>query len=258
MKTFVKIVVFFVICILIYALLDLLKGAGLENSFIWILLIAGWGYIIIDYFVTKHRKKRSQNASDTQSTSSKSSPQKPSTNGKRGTVLDLNCKVITSFQNGIVYYENSNSILGKYDNNGRVYNKEGNYIGCIIGDSCVMDRTYNYEWLKKTLPTEDLATHDPRYKPAMTMEAGIDYLTCIETPYDEKRVAYIDANTDPIGRGAAYLVAINDGLLLKSYDEFYLTSNVQQDCYYIYKNGRGAAYENYFRQHYGQPWWSLN
>lgn len=257
MKTFFKIVVgvivLFIVGILIVAITELIPS----ESFDWIIIVI-FAFFVILFIIDKLRKNSSGDTSKTQSEKSKSSHITPSATGKRGAVLDMNGKVITSFLNGIVYFENSNSILGKYDNNGRVFNKEGNYIGCIIGDSCVMDRTYNYEWLRKTLTTEDLATHDPRFKPAMTMEAGIDYVTCIETPFDEKRVALIHPNSDPIGPGAAFLIAINDILLLKSYYEFYKTSNVQQDCYYIYKNGRGTAYADYFRQHYGQPWWSLD
>ncbi len=210
------------------------------------------GYIIIIVIIILIIVNSNKNTSSGGSGTSRA----PSKNG-RGQLLDMSGKLIVSFKDGVVYYRDDVAQLGRYGSDGRVYNKSGDYIGRVMGDSAVMDRTYSYEWLQRHLTT-DPAIHDPNCKPAMTMEAGIFCSSCIETP-EEERIVFVDgAGSDPIGANAAYLVGINDGLINKALDDFYLTSNVQQDCYFIKNNGRGMAYTNYFKQRYGRPFWSLN
>lgn len=177
----------------------------------------------------------------------------------RGSIIDRNMNVIASYKNGKVYLDKGSSVLGFYTSEGKVYNKAGKYIG-YAGESIIMDRTYEYDNLKTILPN-DSSIQNPKYCPGMTMQAGENYRSCIETPEEFIAVFISDKGNDLVGSSAAYLVAINEGLILKQMENFYLFSNIQADCYFLSdndKNRLSLEYSNYFRNKYGRSvWYSL-
>lgn len=164
---------------------------------------------------------------------------------RNGIVLRGSNKIITSFSDGIVYYSDSNNVLGKYDANGKIYNKDNNYIGYVSPDKdgsevIVLNREYQYSWLKNNLRT-DSAINNPAYRPAMEIRCGDYWSSWIEAPDGMQCdsvyiVENIDDRNNKVGACAAYVVAINEGLLNKRLDDFYLSYNVQKECYFRAKN----------------------
>ena len=184
---------------------------------------------------------------------------RPAAGPKRSAIVNrVTGKVVTSFVNGIVYYADTDSPMGRYDAQGHVYDQSGRLIGMSYPEGdVVMDRTYNYTWLQNNL-SGDSAVRNPRCKPAMTMLAGRNYGTYIEAPEGMTDIYITTGNTDFVGAGAAYLIAVNDDLINEELAAFYLTQNVQSEVYFIAKNGRGMPYYNEFKARYGFPWYRLD
>ena len=177
----------------------------------------------------------------------------------RATIINKNTQeVIANFGGGFVYYANTYGVIGRYDAQGRVYDQSGHFIGISYDNGdVVMDRTYNYTWLQNNL-SGDSAVRNPRCKPAMTMLAGRNYGTYIEAPEGMTDIYITTGNTDFVGAGAAYLIAVNDDLINEELAAFYLTRNIQEDVYFIARNDRSLAYSDYFRTVYGSPWYRLD
>lgn len=206
---------------------------------------------LIIYWLVKRSGRRNAGGSGTSAAGTAGTVRR-----NRPAILDYVTQVpILSFENGVIFLENS--VYGHYDAQGRVFNREGKYIGMSYpGGGVIMDRTYNYDWLRGNLPT-DRSVQDPNCRPAMTMLAGENNYSYIEAPEGMENVFISQGCTDPTGAGAAYLVAVNDGLINLNMSRFYYAQSVQEDVYFIARNGRGMAYSDYFKRTYGQPFFSL-
>ena len=152
-----------------------------------------------------------------------------------------------TFYNGVVYYGYSDSVMGRYDKEGKVYDRNNHLIGKIVGEGIYMDRTYEYEWLKKTLPDDPNIDKDKLQVP-MEKYAGSFYGSYIETCEGEQNIVVLcpsneDEQSNSIGACATYLACLQDGLLAEKSESFYYT--IQKECYFRQKNPSWNAYYDY-------------
>lgn len=212
------------------------------EKLVWLILII----VAIVYF-NKNRDNRNTNTKK---------ENKQADNMLRGCVMHYpSRKLLTTYFKGKVYFGDSNSCVGSYDNAGNVYRPDGKRIGIVEehddGTSrLVLDRSFEWKWLIQKgnlVKTEN--------KPAMGLLIARNYTSFIEPVVDKPELDWQclasikksneDQRANLLGSSAAFIVAVYENLLDWQGNEFYL--NAQQESYYIEKNGSGNYYSKFNR-----------
>lgn len=156
----------------------------------------------------------------------KASGHKGNNTGKKEEVRDCvkNCiwkrddinytkEVIATFENGVVYYKESNSIIGYYDSGGNVYNNEKEKIGFIREYRMYMTREFKYEQFVKMMPNMQLKKPNDLIR-SLGEVLGSTSGTIYENDDYGNAMAYFELkNEGIIGVGAAYIVLVYEEMI---------------------------------------------
>lgn len=169
---------------------------------------------------------------------------------------------LATFSNGCVFYEDSRSQIGTYDNNGNVYRNDGCLIGQVKGDWVYMDRHYQYErWcqIMSNQPSfkdfaEELRSRPSNCMPFMLMGAARLNGAWIES-FDSSGIDYYGDPADIVGSAAAFLVVIEDSLVEDKRSEFYNNGILQKEYYFrrkiVNETGNIGKYISFFEELFG-------
>ena len=161
-------------------------------------------------------------------------------------------RFISGYFKGVVFYsDNAEAHIGKYSEDGKVYNKDNNYIGHVDyfedgSANIYMNRQFQFDWI---------VNQSEYYKKAMPYVrveaiAGTYLGSCIEMYPNENFDKWIQIELSnscskkeqAIGAGAAYLVAVEDGLIdLEGPSHKFYYGVVDECIKAIKKHGRNST-----------------